>query len=280
MIVLSLFVLLGTLTSPQPSPAVDATQLYRLAMEQLASLDQPTYIDTTEKRVTTAASPQGTATGEQVLRAVFDSAARRECVFLEPGDQEVVIGPSYFAPDMWILGKRPRPSPAPYEPDVAPDLTDIKVIADVVSIATPAYHIRYAAGGMTAHNGDRVDHIILDPLSDPKKHNLRELWIDTSTYRIDRAIIRGSYRPTPHDLIEETYALEDFGQVGAYWLVVHRIWTYAPPFSNVKVTFEATVQTMRFPDTLPAWLFDQAEFRKHSAELQSVLGPPASPSPR
>lgn len=261
--------------SPNPSP--DPYQIYRSAMRNLAGLQQPAFIDVTETRVTTLAGGSG-ATDTRLLRAVFDSNTRRECVFLEPDDREAVIGSSYFAPDTWLMARRPAPSPEPSAPNAAPDLSDLKTIADVVATAQPAYTI-VLAGTPTLESGARVDHLVLHPRDDPEKHNLRELWIDAQG-RIVQAIIRGSYRPTPHDLLEQTYVLEDFGQVGPYWLVVRRIWTWAPPFSGVTLHFEATVRTMRFPASLPAWLFDEAAFRERSHDdVEAALGPPGSPQP-
>lgn len=245
-------------------------------MRKLATLDQPAFIDDTEKRVTvtsSAASGDSLGTDERTERAIFDSATRREIVFGEPGDREVVIGDSYFAPDTWLVGRGQPASPSPSAPNMAPDLSDLKVIADVVAVASPAYEIRLE-GTATNSLGDTIYHLMLHPRGDPVRHNLRELWIDTKTNLIVRAIVQGTYRPMPQETIEKSFALEDFGQVGPYWLVVHRIWTWAPPVSGVLLRFEANVQTMRFPSSLPDWLFDERAFRAHAGDLQSVLGQP------
>jgi hypothetical protein len=247
-------------------------------MRNLATLDQPAFVDLTEKRVTTttaAISGDVLATDVRTLRGLFDSTTRRECIFAEPGDREVVIGPSFFAPDTWLIKRGRPPSPAPSAPNMAPDLSDLKVIANVVAVESPSYVIRLA-GRATASDGATVDHLVLTPRSDPEKHNLRELWVDEKTNRIVRAIVQGTYHPFPRDPIEKTFALENFGKVGPYWLVIDHLWTYAPPSSGLLLRFESTVQTMRFPETLPEWLFDEHAFRSHKSELSSVL---ATPSP-
>lgn len=266
------FVLAALVASPAPSAGTDAYRIYAAAMRTLATLDQPAFIDDTERRVTTTTVPVSgdvLATNESVERALFDSGQRRECVFSEPGDREVVIGPSYFAPDTWLIARRAQPAPEASAPNMLPDLSDLKTIADVVAVESPSYEIRIA--GTTTAKSVTVVHLILQPRGDPVRHNLRELWIDTATNRILRAIVQGTYRPMPSEVVEKSYALEDFGQVGPYWLVTHRIWTWAPPFSGVLLHFEATVETMRFPDTLPAWIFDERAFRAHAGELKSVL---------
>ncbi len=276
------FVIAAVAASASPSPVpsasadADAYRIYAAAMRALETLDQPAFIDDTERRITTATVPGSgdvLSTDDRTDRALFDSMQRREVVFAEPGDREVVIGPSYFAPDTWLLARQQRPAPQPSVPDVLPDLSDLKVIADVTAASSPSYDVRLAE-----RNG-AIAHLVLHPRKDPVKHNLRELWIDTTTSRILRAIVQGTYRPMPGEVLETSFALEDFGQVGPYWLVIHRKWTWAPPFSGVLLHFEATVQTMRFPQTLPAWVFDERAFRAHAGDLRDVLGPSPSPSP-
>ncbi len=258
-------------------------------MRKLATLDQPAFITVTEKQVmTVTALPRGQvlANEESHYRTAFDSANRRECVFLEPGLREVVIGPSFFAPDTWLVARSvrrlsqpsPQPSPEPSAANMLPDLSDLKVIADVVAVEKPAYDI-VLDGTVPNKTGGVIYHLTLRPHSDPLIHNLRELWIDSSTNQILRAIIQGRYKPMPREALEETYALEDFGQVGPYWLVIHRIWTWDPPASGTRLRFEATVQTMQFPASLPAWLFDERAFPQHAQEVESVLAVPASPPP-
>ncbi len=142
-------------------------------MRKLATLDQPAFITVTEKQMmTVTALPRGqeVAADESHYRTAFDSVNRRECVFLEPGHREIVIGPSFFAPDTWQVARsiRPaaQPSPEPSAANMLPDLSDLKVIADVVAVEKPAYDI-VLAGTVANKTGGAIYHLTLRPHSDP-----------------------------------------------------------------------------------------------------------------
>ena len=247
-------------------------------MQRLAALPQPGFIDDTEHWSTVTFDRDQEIPEEHVQRVVFDSGSRRECVMGVPFDPKgfLIIGDSYFAPDTWLLRKRATPvrtttAPAgPNVPDMAPDLSDLKVIANVVSVAKSSYKTRLLGTVALTHGGTAY-HISLAPLSNPVVHNLRELWIDTATFDIMRAVIEGNYRPTQDSLLERTFVQEDFGQVGPYRLVIHHVWTYTPAFSRVKTQYNVTSVQMRFPSTVPPWFFDERRFRSHVNEVPAAL---------
>lgn len=266
--------LLAALASPSPAPpTVDPYAIYTAAMRHLATLKQPAYIDDTEHWTVVQFAGGQETTSEHFQRTIFNSVYRRENVLFLPLNpkQTSLIGPSYFAPDTWLIGKRPTPPPAPQSvPNMAPDLSDLKMIASVVSVAKPSYDIRLAGidpltGGGTAY------HLVLHPLSNPQLHNLRELWINTATEDIMRAEIDGVYRPTKDQLLQQTLVFEDFGRVGPYWLVIHHVWTYDEPFAGVRFQYNATSMQMRFPKTVPGWFFDEAAFAQHRGDVTSAL---------
>ncbi|MGZ3539593.1 MAG: hypothetical protein ACXVAF_00185 [Vulcanimicrobiaceae bacterium] len=264
--------LLVAVSSPSPPPD-NPYQIYKVAMQRLATLDQPSYIDDTEHWTLATFTGHEEATSEHFQRTIFDSLNRRENVMAVPfsARDEPLIGDSYFAPDTWLMGKRAQPSAPPAQaPNMAPDLSDLRTIASVVTVAKPSYDIRLVGidsltGGGTAY------HLSFHPLLDPMKHNLRELWINTSTHDIMRAIIEGIYRPTPRDILQDTYVLEDFGRIGPYWLVMHHVWTYGAPFSGRRYQYDVTSTQMQFPERVPDWFFDEAAFEKHLGEVTKAL---------
>lgn len=262
------------LGTPTPPPAADAYQIYKTAMQHLGTLEQPNYIVDTEHWVTTATAQDNAQTTEWDERRIFDSTARRECVLnvpYNPSEGSPLIGDSYFAPDTWLISHRQLARGA-NTPNMTPDLSDLKVIANVISVGKPSYDIRLV-GTDPLTKGGSAYHLSLRPLSDPQKHNLRELWINTSTFDIMRAIIEGDYRPTYNDIVQDTFVLEDFGRIGPYWLVIRHIWTYAKPFSGITYRYDATSFTMKFPASLPEWFFEGRAFAQHSGEVTGVLGP-------
>lgn len=258
------------LATPAPASTPAANEIYKRAMERLATLPQPTYIVDTENWVSVTGGDNGSS--NWVERRVFDSKSRRECVLNVPFNPraEPQIGESYFAPDTWLV-RHPVPAVAGAT-NMAPDLSDLKVIANVVSVAKPSYDIRFVGIEALTHGGSAY-HISLRPLSDPRKHNLRELWVNTSNDYIVRAIIEGDYRPTYSSIARDTFVMEDFGTVGPYWLVIHHVWTYGDPFSGQSIQYNATSLTMQFPAQLPDWLFDAKEFRLHENDVAGLIGP-------
>lgn len=258
-----LFAALLALSLPSPSPAPE--DIYRAALRRLATLPQPAYIDDTEHREMVAETPAGRAPAAFDERVLFDCTARRETVFILPYSvkSSVIFSQSYFAPDMWLI-HRPAPNAAPS--DFSPDLSDLKTIASLVSVAKPSYDIRLA-GVDKLSNGVTAYHLTLRPLGDPLKHNLRELWVNTVDSNIMRAVVFGNYRPDPDARLEQSTAYEDFGQVGPYWVVIHHTWAYTDMFAQLTIHFESTAQKMSFPHEIPAWYFDQTQFDAHRSQV-------------
>jgi len=251
----------AVLVSPQPSP--DPYVIYRQALQRLQTLPQPRYIIETQRQlIATVRNGQVRDQTDNIARYVYDSNTRMECGFFLPFNRadEPVIGESHFPPDLWLL--HPNGKPAPSTGNVTPDLSDVKTIATALVIGKPSYDIRLA--GIDAINGVMTYHLAMKPLLDAHTHNLRELWIDGSNYKIVRAAIEGSYRLRDDDVLADTLVIEDFGDVGGYWLVVHKIWNYSRPFSAITYRFDFTSLSMQFPLSVPAWLFDRKAFAAHA----------------
>jgi hypothetical protein len=270
---LALAVLLGTLAAAQPAPTPDPIGIYRGALKRLSTLQQPAYIDSTMRWKVLAQTTQGDQPSAFDERVLFDSTARRECVLSVPytTDSNVIIGQSYFAPDMWLLHKTVERPAQPTQPDFAPDLSDLKTIAAVVSVAKPSYQITFAGTSTVTNGGGSAYHLVLKPLSDPWRHNLRELWVSSANLNIIRAVLVGDYRPDNLQLVEQTTVAEDFGPVGRYWMVIHHTWSYRDAPDGVTFQYDVTAQNMSFPATIPAWYFDERQFAAHRSEVNTSL---------
>ena len=252
--------------------------IYRLAMANLAKLEQPRYIvqtDSWKETRTRGNDILGSRTWYE--RRVWDSENRRECVLGVPFDPNSpgFVNETYpgFAPDSWLLRRgdhRPTEQKGP-APNFEPDLSDVKVIAVESVEAKPFYHIVLVAVDTTSKGGTAY-HLKLQPLENPEKHNLRELWINTVTYNIMTAVIEGSYHPAPGTFARHTFVQEDFGSVGRYWLMLHSVWTYPWQGLTASVSqYEVDVVSMQFPDELPDWLFSETGFTKHIKDIPAVL---------
>lgn len=269
--------------SPMPAASPDPYSIYRSAMAHLATLQQPRYIIDTEHWVTlvTIGQQDNAQSSEWNENRIFDSQTRRECVLDVPLTRRPPqIGQSEFAPDSWLIdhfGTRASQRKTGAS-NLQPDLSDLATIASAVAVARPSYDIDLL-GIDSLTDGGPAYHLRLRPRFNPKMHNLRQLWVDTRTDAIVRAVIEGDYEPNYHSMPDDTFVTEDFGQVGPYWLVIHHAWTYQQPFSNIRYQYDATSTSMRFPDTLPSWFFDFSEFPKHFGEVNSYVGCDASNEP-
>lgn len=269
--------LLVALVSVSSHPAHDPYAIYRAAIEHLATLEQPPYIIDTQHwvvQLTYAGGGNDTEVWDE--RRVFNSATRRECVLNIPFDmvgKKPQIGESYFAPDSWLISHTNAPVSTANAQSLRPDLSDLRIIASVVSIAKPSYDIRLV--GIDAFTqGRSAYHLALRPRSNPMVHNLRELWIDTQSDDILRATIEGEYRPDYDMMVADTFVTEDFGRVGEYWLVIHHRWAYAVPLSSRRYYYDATSSAMQFPERLPEWFFDAKAFPRHYGEVTAIVGGP------
>ena len=177
--------------TPEPQPTLSPNQIFRRAIRHLQSLPQPEFIDQiTEWQ---ESGPRGRHRSKE--RILWDSRNRQECVI--GGTERAtpsIIGESYFAPDSWLLTLGEGKRNARYVAD--PDPSDLKLIGSVTAAATPFYNVRLVGIDRTTKGGAAY-HLRLDPLSDPMRHNLRELWINTETDNIMTAVLLGNYALDP-----------------------------------------------------------------------------------
>ncbi len=263
-----ILVFMLSIVTPQASP--DPYAIYTKAMQHLATLPEPRYIiDTQRQIITTVRNGEVHDDTENVARYVYDTNTRLECGFFLPFNRtdQPTIGPSYFGPDTWLVRKGFH---SPANATLTPDLSDLKTIASIIVVGRPSYDIRLVGIEPLTNEGSAY-HLILRPRFDPVRHNLRELWVNTVTYNIARAVIEGVYRYDPNDLAEDTFVTEDFGSVGGYWLVIHKTWSYAKPFSPIKYEFNFSSMSMQFPPSVPPWLFDLRAFSAHTFNATGPL---------
>lgn len=168
------------------------------------------------------------------------------------------------------------PTPAG-EQEASSLASDLRTIAIVNAHARPIY--RANVEGVETIDGRETYLIGLDPTSDPDRHALRDLWIDSTTHDVWRAdyVTHDSNIPTA-----TVYLTVNFVPVGSYliagsWVAIYHFGGSDPPFYR-----ELHVEKMSFPDSLPDWLFDQRAYDRHRSEnaadpLEHIFE--ASPAP-
>jgi hypothetical protein len=149
--------------------------------------------------------------------------------------------------------------PPPNSVSMQPDVSGLRTIATVVSVAALPYAAKLL--GIESVEGHATYHVQLQPLSDPRVHNLRDLWIDTQTYDLRKAHFTGMYRPTQYDVPSHTDATVYFREVLGCWVVTRAIWTYLG--SDAFFTYDVQNDEIALPAALPDWLFDAGAYRRH-----------------
>lgn len=174
-----------------------------------------------------------------------------------------MILPEFLGPFAWTTRSSVHVAPRSDGVTMLPDVAGLQTIATVVAFAAPAYTIGDAAEGPPVEtvDGHAAYHLLLRPRSDPQKHNLRDLWIDVATHDLLKAHFVGIYAPAPKAPVSPTDVTVYFRNVLGCWVVTRAVWTY----QDAPVSFEFDVQNdeIGLPGTLPDWLFDAGEYRKH-----------------
>jgi len=176
------------------------------------------------------------------------------------------LGPFAFA----LLSNRPpRKDLASLQPDIP---SPLKLIANVVAHPKPDYEIENA--GIEAVDGHDTYHLRLSPLSDGRKHNLHDLWIDVVTFDLWKAHFTSRYAPDPMLPDSPTDVVVWFKPIASYWVLSRAIWSWDYFTAGKLSDYDASTDRIAFPSELPDWLFDQREYDQHvRARAPDVLGP-------
>ncbi|MGD0967669.1 MAG: hypothetical protein ABR949_05220 [Candidatus Aquilonibacter sp.] len=159
------------------------------------------------------------------------------------------------------------PMPTPEEESSL--VSDLKTIAVVSAHAKPVYNV--VDRGVETVDAHQDYHLVLDPALDPSRFALRDLWIDTTTHDVRRA----DYVTTDPSLPGAVaYLTVNFEPVGPYWIAAHWVAIYHMLGPGQPFYRELKVEKMRFPSTLPDWLWDERAYEAHrrDRELDPLAG--------
>lgn len=190
-------------TNPTPSPQ----QILSRGLEKLSSYPVPQYVVWTNTWSIKRTAPElvKSTTGGWTDRTSEWHRAERFAERTSDGLQNVTwsvpvnggrLPDAHFSsvfegPFAWTL-RRPvaeqRATPSPMQPDIS----GLKTIASVTAHAQPAYALDLT--GIEAVDGHDAYHLRLHPLSDPERHNLRDLWVDTKPSTFGRRTSSESIR--------------------------------------------------------------------------------------
>lgn len=142
--------------------------------------------------------------------------------------------------------RREYHDPAPQKVAELERRSGLKTIATITSVAR-AYRITLV-GVEPAVLGPAY-HLALQPLEDPHKYRLRDLWIDTATYEIERARVDGNFTD---DAMASVAWMVRFRQMGEATYIATEsaqsaiVGYHGPMYSSYSVSF-STPQPARVP---------------------------------
>jgi hypothetical protein len=264
-------------------------EIFERAFERLESYPVAPYIVWTDLRKTRQISmmsggPSGTFAS--VVRYAVRSADGAESYSTFPIDPKVLppveVGVQFLGPFAFALrpGQQPQ-TIAPLQPDVPAALP---VIANVVARAKPNYDVTIAGTEIVA--GHSTYHLRLKPQGDQQRHNLRDLWVDATTFDLWKAHFTSTYAPGELLPKSPTDVTVSFLPIASYWVVAHAQWNWEDLEDGFSFEYDVATLDITFPATLPDWLFDERAYRRRESAreadyLSGLIGAPgaASPSP-
>ena len=174
-------------------------------------------------------------------------------------------------------GASAQPSATPEAQEQSSLVSDLRTIATVSAHAKPVYTVDDR--GIETVDGYQDYHLQLNPTLDPTRYVLRDLWIDTTTYDVRRA----DYVTTDTNFPGATvYLTVNFAPVGPYWIAARWVAIYHFEGPGTPFYRELKVVEMRFPETLPGWLWNQHDYDEHRREhtpdpLEHIFDATAAP---
>jgi len=261
--------LLAALATATPSPSASFTprEIFDRTFTRLASYPVAPYAVEIATRHEVATSPQPGRGGtiDFAVRYAFRTSDGTENYAGYPVPSGALPPAGMARTQLGAFAWSARPSDAaspqragePSLPDVPQPL---KTIARVVAYGPPHYAIDVT--GNESVDGHTCYHLRLRPIDDPRRHNLRELWVDAATFDLWKARFDGSYSPVPKAPSSQTSFTSIFAPIGSFWIVSRQHWTWTDVRDEIFVDINMEVNKIVFPATLPDFLFDQNEYDK------------------
>jgi hypothetical protein len=263
---------LAMLLTPAVAPPQTAStqQIFDESFRRLQSYPVPPFAvwtDTWHIR----ARPMGYYTGESSSVEVYRYAVRLSDGMENVSDPSpngklppATIEPEFLGPFAWTMRSSVHIAPASGgEVMMQPDVAGLKTIASVIAVAKPSYTFVRGSQEIEYVDGRAAYHLELRPTDEPRKHNLRDLWIDLETFDLLKAHFVGTYRPVPQAPLSPTDVTIYFHSVLGCWVVTRALWTYDDP--PLSYEFDVQNDEIGLPATLPDWLFEPAAYRIHEA---------------
>jgi hypothetical protein len=287
MMLAALLALTLALTSPAPrpttSPSPQATTAPTPSPQRLLGLIRAkfrTHRPPPPFEIYTIARKQNTDRGfpdypasyqERIWVRNLDRAALSRRILIVPA-----MGPPVFERPAFNEDYDPGPptadlfEPAPVKPRQisevpTPEPTNtFQVIGRVTVTSENDYHVT----SVTAE-GDEL-HLVLEPIRDPERNRLRELWVNRDTLELtrikshDRLFVPGG--PHGNDIYAVIFDIKIAMLQGVPVVTdIHGI--VGDNYTGDGQVVDYTFRNISFPETLPDWYFDARTYAQHQNDL-------------
>jgi len=153
--------------------------------------------------------------------------------------------------DFGLSGGAPAPEPS------ATPLTTIG------SVHAVAHDYTVTLAGIETLGGTRMYHLLLEPIYDPQKHQIREAYIDAETFQTRRLVVAVYAKAGPFH--SQPRAVVDYAPIGSAWLVSKGEIDFTLRFGPLAFSGagEFRLTDVRAPEAEPDWLFDKDKLAAH-----------------
>jgi hypothetical protein len=155
----------------------------------------------------------------------------------------------------------PPPSPSPADSAEA-SLDATKVLGEV-SVDSSRYY-RITLVGTEQIDGLPVYHLAMRPYNSPNDHPLTDVYVDQASSHVRRAIAQFNFHTV---LYRVTATLEmHFADVGGYWMNDGGRLTAEAHLTMFRISgsYSYAASDESFPADIPAWYFDEQQYRAHN----------------
>ena len=118
-------------------------------------------------------------------------------------------------------------------------------------------------GGLEMYGTRPVYHLKLRPVKDEQHHPWKDLWVDIDSYQVWKA--HGDAGGSTGPLSGHATVDVEFAPIGNYWMVRQAMADGEGRFGFISDSghYEYYFSDFGFPNTLPDWYFNEADFNRH-----------------
>ncbi len=156
-----------------------------------------------------------------------------------------------------------RPHPVSWVPTPEPNAT----MAPLIAHTTVTINIDYYVVAVNADEG--LLHVELTPRRDPERNRLRGLWVDPKTFELRKVLAtdRFEFCESGHSCeIYPTLFTITIGRIDGVPVVTHVHGVVEGGYNGDDQIVEYSFEDVAFPQSLPNWYFDAAQYASHVNE--------------